>query len=100
MMNIYWSEHANERAKERGFEGLKAPKEKIARIARLVELNEEFHIKEPLFTWVCKRLTEESVMLVTVLHTLPTMKQPLQRRRQLHKLTRKRLKGNDYDYEI
>jgi hypothetical protein len=96
-MNIYWSEHASERAMERGFEGLTAPRAKITRIARLVELGEEFHIKEPLFTWVCKRLTDQSVMLVTVLHTVHGMKLPLQRRKQLHKQTRKRLKGNDYE---
>ena len=99
-MNIYWSDHANDRALERGFEGLKAPNSKIAKIATLVDIGEEYHVKEPLFTWVCKRITEDSVMLVTVLHTVHGMKPPLQRRKQLHKLTRKRLKGNDYDCEI
>jgi len=96
-MDIYWSEHANERAKERAFAGLKAPNAKIAKIARLVEHGEEFHIKEPLYTWVCKRLTDTSVVLVTILHTVHNMKRPLQRRKELHKQTRKRLKGNDYE---
>jgi hypothetical protein len=93
-------EHAVERMSERG--AASPPKDKMVRLAERVEIMEEFHVREFLYTWVCKRIGVGTVMILTVWPNVGREKPPRQRRmeiRRARRLARKqktRLRYDDY----
>lgn len=85
-MNIHWSDHGLERFWER--DGTSAPIDRIKRASRLVEIGEEFHVSNILHTFVCKRLSEVSTVIVTVMFNVSN-KPRLPKQKRMNK----------YDYE-
>jgi hypothetical protein len=65
-MYLIISDHAYDRLEQRVQGKVNIPEERILRLCRLVDPNQEFHVREFLYTFVCKR-TGNSCVLVTVL---------------------------------
>jgi hypothetical protein len=65
-MYLVISDHAYDRLAQRVQGEVEIPEERILRLGQLVDTNEEFHVNEFLYTFVCKR-TGDSCVLVTVL---------------------------------
>lgn len=80
------SDHALERMAERG--AASPPKDKMVRLAEHVRISEEFHVKEFLYTWICKRIGVGTVMIVTVLASVGQGKPPRQRRMEIKRARR------------
>lgn len=98
-MRIVWSEHATERASERGAFG-PPPIHRIEKCGGLVEEGEEFHVTEFLYIWVCKRLDADTTMIVTVLINDDRGKLPRQRRDQAKRSRRMRaIKKREFFYD-
>jgi hypothetical protein len=98
---IEFSSHALERALERGASPSSFPKTRAAKIARLVEDDEEFHVKTLLYNWICKRLTARSIIVKSVLYAEATESQaklPKQRRDELQRERRIRRLRKDKPY--
>ncbi len=100
-MIIEFSYHALERALERGASPSSFPETRAVKIARLVEDDEEFHVRTVLHTWVCKRLNAYSIMVKSVLYAESTDNQaklPKQRRDALQRERRIRRLQKDKPY--
>jgi len=95
---VVWSEHAVSRAIER--EAGNPPKDRIMRQIERVDIGQEFHVKEFLYIWVCKRIGIATAMIVTVIHNDKENKIPKQRRleikreRRLQRKSKERAKWN------
>jgi hypothetical protein len=92
MMNIIWSDHAIKTFDDRGQSS--APVDRIERQGRLVQIGEEFHIKTTLNIFVCKRLNDDEIIIVTVMFNTPFKCPPKQRRQDKN---RERLFGKSLE---
>lgn len=65
---IVFTEHSIQRVRERfGGTDLMIPNRKIAKINRLVDDGEEYHVQTMLCRFVCKRDDEDTAVVLTVL---------------------------------
>ena len=97
-MNIVYSEHAEQRFCER--DGIAVSLDKIKRIGRLVDIDEEFHVSNVLHTFACKRISEVTVIVMTVMFNVSNKpKQPKQKRQtKYERLSRKSLSRGIHDF--
>lgn len=95
---VTWSIHAASRAEERG--AVTPPRDRIARLGNRLAIGEEFHVKEFLWTWVCKRIGVATIHIITVFPNDGVDKAPKQRRlelkreRRIARKTKERAKWN------
>ena len=92
-MNIEQPDHFVIRYEERAENGEVPPYDKIERIGRLVDIGEEFHVRTCVYIYVCKRISEQSVMIVTILynvanksHTTRQCRKEIGRRKRLGRI--------------
>jgi hypothetical protein len=100
-MIIDFSSHALERARERGANPSTFPESLAVRIARVVEIDEEFLVKTFLYTWICKKLEDGSVIVKSVIYTAASegeVKLPKQRRDEIQYERRLRRLRKDKPY--
>lgn len=96
-MNIEQSgTHYVDRFEERASDGDAPPYAKIDRIGRLVDIGEEFHVRTYNNIYVCKRISELTVVIVTVLynvsnkkHTTRQCRKEIGRRRRLGRVQKR-----------
>jgi hypothetical protein len=75
-MYLVISDHAYDRLEQRVQGEVKIPEERIFRLCQLVDSNEEFHVRDFLYSYVCKKDDCDAVVLLTVLVNVtnsPTM---------------------------
>lgn len=97
-MNVEWSDHALRRFCER--DGTPVPFERIKRAGKLVDVGDEFHCSNLLHTFVCKRISEVSIIVVTTMLNVGNKRVQTQQNRILNKTERRlqRRKEMKYDY--
>jgi hypothetical protein len=97
-MNVVWSDHSLQRFFER--DGTSAPIEKIKRAGRLVDIDEEFHCSNLLHTFVCKRVSEIGIVIVTTMLNVGNKRPQTQQNRIYNKREQRlqRRKEMKYDY--
>lgn len=97
-MNIVYSEHAEQRFCER--DGIAVSLAKIKRIGRLVDIDEEFHVSNVLHTFASKRISDVTVIVMTVMFNVSNKpKQPKQKRQtKYERLSRKSLPRGIHDF--
>lgn len=69
-MNIEQADHFMIRCEERAENGEPPPLARIERIGRLVAVDEEFHVRTYSYIYVCKRISEWSIVIVTILYNV------------------------------
>ncbi len=101
-MNTEQSDHFIIRCEERAGNGEAPPLAKIERIGRLVAINEEFHVRTYSYVYVCKRISERSIVIVTILynvsnkhHTTRQCRKEIGRRRRLGRIDKWNRKEED-----
>ena len=75
-MYLVVSDHAWDRLEQRVQGEVEIPEARILKLGRLVGLGQEFHIRDFLYSYVCEKDDEETVVLLTVLINVtsnPTM---------------------------
>jgi hypothetical protein len=92
-MNIEHADHFMIRCEERAENGESPPLARIERIGRLVAIDEEFHVRTYSYIYVCKRISERSIVIVTILynvankhHTTRQCRKEIGRRRRLGRI--------------
>jgi hypothetical protein len=75
-MYLVISDHAYDRLEQRVQGEVEIPEARILKLGRLVGLEEEFHVRDFLYSYVCKKDDCDAVVLLTVLVNVtsnPTM---------------------------
>lgn len=87
-MYLVVSDHAWDRLEQRVQGEVEIPEARILKLGKLVETNDEFHVRGILYTFVCKR-GGDAVILVTVLYNVTDKPKTTKQNRQKEFHTRR-----------